>query len=453
VRHRNKLWLVLSAVLVAVAGIIFFSCIRVIKMEIEPVEIEDTLLNPGRGFVTSHRFNEDMKDILHHRCSVAQYSFYWDELEPEEGRYNFIMLDSLLERAQANGQKLNFRVMCQNGRVGVPRWLREKGLGGQPYPDGKSWQPDYEDPLFMEKHSLLIEALGERYDGHPDVDCIDIATLGRWGEWHTWETGVEMPPEIFQRKVVDLYLSNFTKTPLLMQIGGGPSLAYAVGHGAGWRADCFGDMGGVTEEWSHMENMYQQALDAAVANDAWKQGPVVFETCWTMQFWHEKGWDLDFILSEALRWHVSQIGNKSEAVPEQWWPSLVDFEKKMGYRFALKRFAHPSRIKAGDAFACEMQWENRGVAPCYLNYPLAFEFRSSEGGESWIVKTDQDITGWLPGPVSFTTRIVVPEQLAPGEYRLGLALLDPQSGNPAIKLAVEGRAEDGWYRLSRVKVK
>jgi hypothetical protein len=37
-------------------------------------------------------------------------------------------------------------------------------------------------------------------------------------------------------------------------------------------------------------------------------------------------------------------------------------------------------------------------------------------------------------------------------YRLGNPLLDPQSSMPKVNLAIQGRTEDGWYRLGILKV-
>jgi Domain of unknown function (DUF4832)/Beta-galactosidase len=437
--------LILSALLLGCAGSS--------QVVIVPVETDDTLVNPGRGFATTHCFNEDILDRRHPRSSLVQFRWYWNELEPEEGKIDFAMIDGMLEKARANGQKLNFRVMCQNGKPGVPEWVQKAGAKGQSYPDGTNWQPYYDDVVFLEKHENLIKALAGRYDGHPDIDHIDIGTVGRWGEWHTSGTGMEMPSDETRRRIVDIYLKSFSKTPLIMLIGGEEGLRYAVSEGCGWRADCLGDMGGFNENWNHMDDFYQQALDEAGANQSWRGAPVVFETCWTIQFWHDKGWDLDHILSEALRWHVTVLNNGSESIPEDWLPRVLEFEKKMGYRFVLKRLSHPSQVKAGGNFLYEMDWENKGVAPCYLNHPVAFEFRSVENGESRIVDTGMDITGWLPGPVPLQSSITVPRDLPAGDYELGIAMLDPHSGKPGIRLAVAGRAEDGWYRLSRVQVR
>ncbi|MEA1996282.1 MAG: DUF4832 domain-containing protein, partial [Gemmatimonadota bacterium] len=346
-------------------------------------------------------------------------------------------------------QKIMFRVMCQNGTMKLPQWLIVAGAKGGPTSDGSSWQPDYNNAVFLEKHEQLIKALAERYDGHPYVDHVDIGSVGRWGEWHT----SEMPTLVNRQKIVDLYLDNFKKTPLIMLIGGDESLAYAIKNGAGWRADCWGDMGGFSANWNHMDDSYQQSLDAAEANDAWKTGPVIFETCWTMKYWYERRWDIDHILSEALRWHVTGCNNSSEDIPEEWWDKVVEFEKKMGYRFVLKRLEHPSGVKAGDSLALHMVWENKGVAPIYLQHPLAIEFRPVQGDSSRVAETGVDITRWLPGEQDVEATVAVPEDLPPGDYELGIAMLDPHSLEPAIKFAIQGVSSDGWYRLSRVNIR
>lgn len=435
-------------------SLICLSCAGVQSVVVEPKPIDDSLLNPGRGFATTHLFNDGIAGRRHPLCTVAQFRWYWDELEPREGEINFRMIDSLLARARENGQKINFRVMCQNGRPGVPSWVREAGARGEPYDDNpKNWQPYYNDPVFLEKHGQFLKALGERYDGHPDVDCVDIGTVGRWGEWHTSGTGMEMPDDSTRARLIDLYLNSFRKTPLIMLIGGGYGLRYAIGHGAGWRADCLGDMGGFNDNWNHMRDFYPQALAEAGAQDAWKKAPVVFETCWTIQYWYDKGWDIDQILTAALDWHVSILNNGSESVPEAWWPKVQEFEKKMGYRFRLVRFRHPDRLSSGGTLMFDMDWENGGVAPCYIQYKLALRFRNISTGGSWETPVDADVTAWLPGAIPLQASVVLPGDMPSGEYEIDAALLDPDSGKPAIRLANEGLGGDGWYGLSRIKVR
>ncbi|RYY22966.1 MAG: hypothetical protein EOO04_14920, partial [Chitinophagaceae bacterium] len=132
-----------------------------------PAEIDSTLINPGRGFTSTGRtFNDNFGERLHPLCGISQQRIYWDDLEPEEGKINFALIDSAINRCVRNGQQLNFRVMCQNEDMRVPGWAIKAGVQS----------PFYDNPVFLEKHDNLIKALGARYDGNPGVCFVDIGT-------------------------------------------------------------------------------------------------------------------------------------------------------------------------------------------------------------------------------------------------------------------------------------
>ena len=63
-----------------------------------------------------------------------------------------------------------------------------------------------------------------------------------------------------------------------------------------------------------------------------------------------------------------------------------------------------------------------------------------------------DVSKWLPGKIAIHELLDVPKGVEPGEYELHLALLDPAHLTPAIRLAIAGRADDGWYPLGPIKV-
>jgi hypothetical protein len=58
----------------------------------------------------------------------------------------------------------------------------------------------------------------------------------------------------------------------------------------------------------------------------------------------------------------------------------------------------------------------------------------------------------LPGDAVFAGSIKVPDSLRPGRYQLRIALLDPSTLAPAVRLAIRGRQEDGWYRLGEINI-
>ena len=426
-----------------------------------PKVIDDVLYNPGMGFTTMRAFDGDVPGYP--RSTLSYWRWYWEEIEPENGAFRWDVIDGTLETARSRGQRVAIRLMPANGDLGAPRWYRDLGVAGFEYvpeanvgSEKKNWMPDHNDPNYLKYMGRLVENFGRRYDGHPDVDHVDIGSLGHWGEWHFAfvKPRPTVRPEV-RRALVDIYLDHFKKTPLVMLIGGGEDLAYAVSRGAGWRAGCLGDLGYWGPHWNHMKDRYQQALDEAGANEAWRRAPVALEACGVMQKWADEGYDVEFIFNEALRWRCSIFNNKSSPIPPRWWGATERFLKRMGYRLVLRHVTHPLKVRAGEGLRIDSEWENVGVAPPYRGYVIALELRppsrrTTEGAVRFT--SDADVRAWLPGRYEVCFAHQVPPDLKPGRYLLALALLDPHTGRPAVHLAVEGRDSQGWYGLSEIEI-
>jgi hypothetical protein len=137
---------------------------------------------------------------IHHAISLWEvpgyqnhcyYRWYWDELEPEEGKFNWVMVDSVIAAARARGQRLATRIMPANGRPRIPDWYRKTGAKGWDFVAestqnaGKtdpSWMPDHEDPLFAKYMGRLVKEFAG------DTTRIRISIMGRFiwslGKWH-----------------------------------------------------------------------------------------------------------------------------------------------------------------------------------------------------------------------------------------------------------------------------
>ena len=50
-------------------------------------------------------------------------------------------------------------------------------------------------------------------------------------------------------------------------------------------------------------------------------------------------------MDQALRWHASTINIKSTAIPPEWKKAFDEFQKKIGYRFVLRRLEYPQSVK------------------------------------------------------------------------------------------------------------
>ena len=427
------------------------------------------LVNPGMGIQTFQRFNgdpinpglkwseegptaklESVGKPDFPDTSIAYCRWFWNALEPEHRKVRWEILDNALEQARLHHQTLAIRLMPYDQSHPLPEWYRNSGARRANQPtdkDGDIWQPDFSDPLYLKYWGELVAAAGARYDGHPYLDSVDISSVGYWGEgWSDY-----MPPFPYQKALIDIWLEAFRRTPLLMNFDQEKALAYGVQQGAGWRLDCWGDMRSLSGgNWCHMLDFYPQQIARAGLQDVWQRSPVSLEACWVPGYWRKQGWDLNYILEQALRWHVSSVNVKSSAIPPEWKKQFEEFQKKMGYRFVLRRLEYPKSVKAGMMMSVHMWWLNAGVAPVYREYWLAVELRSASG--SAVIKLPVDVRKWLPGDAVSDGTLYVPEALKPGAYRFRVALLDPRTEQPAIKLAIEGRQPDGWYDLGEIVV-
>ena len=427
-----------------------------------PQEIDEVLVNPGMGFTTHQSFNGDVPGYP--ESSIAYFRWYWEELEPQEGKFNWKMVDSVLARAKEHGQRLATRIMPANGREGVPDWYKKMGAKGYEYVAestqhaGKttpSWMPDHADPLYIKYMGRLVKEFAKRYDGNPDIDHIDIGSYGHWGEWHlSFVKEKQSYPFELKKTIIDWYLDNFKKTPLVICEDAEDGLEYATQNGSGWRADCMGDYG-PPNNWNLMTRYLKLPEMYPSVGEAWKTRPVAFETCGTMESWFQADRDIEFIYCVCLELHTSVLNNKSTPIPPEWWPATDKFLKRMGYRLVPRLIRHEKWLSPGDTMHFEMELDNIGVAPPYRSYIPVIEIRKAGRGQKTILvsrKMNWDVTKWLPGRHRENSELIIPAEAKPGRYLVYFALLDPFSLIPVIQLAAEGGDAQRWYSWSSVSV-
>ena len=444
------------------------------QVVVRPVEIPDVLVNPGMGIQTFQRLNGDAinpgtrwSEVGPEKAtppgatkpdfpdtSVAYIRWFWSQIEPAQGKYRWDIIDAALQGAGQRHQKVMIRIMPYDQDHALPAWYQTSGarrINKESDSDGKIWQPDAADPLYVKHWGALVATAGARYDGHPFLDSVDISTAGYWGEG--W--GPYLPDWSVQKQLIDQYFDAFHRTPLLMNFDALEALRYGTHRGAGWRLDCWGDLGGRGKGFQHMLDLYPQQVVRADIQDVWQKSPVSLETCgtpagWDKQ-WHYTAEQVDYSIEQALRWHASTINIKSTAIPALWKTKFDDFQKKLGYRFLLRKLEYPATVHPGAMMPINMWWLNAGVAPVYADYILAIQL--SKGGTTAVIRTQANIRKWLPGDAILEETVPVPANLPSGDYRFRLALLDPQTQLPAISLAIAGRQPDGWYDLGEIHLR
>jgi len=251
-------------------------------------------------------------------------------------------------------------------------------------------------------------------------------------------------------RIADLYFRSFPGTPLVM-LDGGP-VEYAVSRGAGWRGDCFGDYGTFRPDWNHMDNVYEPKARNPVIGNAWKSAPVQFEVCEDMQDWFNRGFDIDRILQKGLEWHGSVLNAKSSPVPAPWRGKVDEFLKKFGYRFVVRELTHTVEVRPGGSLLVKSRWENKGVAPIYHPWPLAYRLRSDGDRVVATWGSEANLKGWLPGSREAEDVVVVPAGVPEATYNLDVAILSEDGKTAHVELAIEGKRPDKWYPISKVNI-
>ena len=451
-------------------------------MIIKPKEIDDVLNNPGKGFMTFQRFNGDelnegkgwtegfpidyqdfdgdLTNKDYPSTTIAYFRIYWKYVEPEKEVYNWEMIDKALEVAEERGQTLLLRIAPYGTgpEKDVPDWYR-KMVGSKTdwtynNPVNK-WAVDPEDPRYVQYFGGFIMALGERYDGHPDLEAVDLSIVGAWGEG----AGSELLSQKTREALVDAYTESFVKTPLIALLMDEKTNKYANSRiSVGWRVDCIGDLGFWADEqngWSHMYDFYPREIINCDVQDSWMKSPLSFEICGTFLSWRDReGYgreEVKYIFDQSLKWHMSSFNAKSSPVPEEWKDLVDEWLKKMGYRFVLRRFTYPPKVKQNGKLIFTSWWENKGVAPCYKDFIPAIRLKSGNS-EAVMTLPDMTLKDWLPGDIAFDDAVFVPLDLPAGTYDLQIALVDRLKYKPRVQLAIEGKENDGWYKLGEITV-
>ena len=483
----------------------YASCVTV-----RPAATGDALVNPGMGLVYyqysnrlwcygSHTKPGDTLDWFP-GASVIYMRLPWCELEPEEGKFRWDVVDTYAQPWIAAGKQIAFRITCSESRwsYATPQWVEKAGAKGVKFkmPSGRNdwkkseveiWDPVYDDPVFLEKLGNFAKAFARRYDGKPHVAFVDIGSFGMWGEGHTVYSS-KLDQEATDRCVklhMDLWRKAMPNTYLVISddVSGyknpapdAEAMRYARSLGIGFRDDSI--LCAHQTPWFHAN----WAADHFAATL-----PVVAE----VGHWN---------LCNDGRWNEEQLVASVEAYQASFlsihdWPErylklhreAVDaINRRLGYRFELREATWPREVRVGEPFEIASEWVNVGVARRYAGATLAWTLLTKDGAVAWTAVDDAyDFKDALPklkgsehpvrraSTVHFGYKAKVPQMndgvwerevkddpslagdvptIPRGEYVLAVSLGD-MDGTPRIALPLNGGRPDRRYPLGKITLK
>lgn len=450
---------------------------------VRPVDDGRVLVNPGMGW-TMHFYSNvpknygsklEASDALawFPGCSTVYLRVPWSYVEPEEGVFNWAILDTPAQRWIARGGKVAFRITCSESwlRYATPEWVKQAGAKGVFWNYGKGvsetgafWDPDFVDPVFLAKLENFLKVMSARYDGNPNIAFIDVGSYGLWGEGHTGASS-RVPQERMDEEVkrhIDLYVKCFPRTLLCIsddvsgpsnRTGNYPLLDYARSKGVTLRDDSI-LVQPPPNSWYHADQ----------AARYWPTLPVILEHEHYGASIQRKAWDPALLLKSVEDYHASYLSI-------HWWPQelleknreVVDrINVRLGYRVQLRDVTLPRTAKVGEWFDVSWTWANAGVAPCYCGGFPALTLKDDKGGLVAVLVEDgfdvKCLTVGAPGEAvptktasRFRAGFVAPTTRA-GEVDVFVSV-GRRDGTPEIALPMAGDDGARRFRVGRMTLR
>lgn len=410
---------------------------------------------------------EDFPGLNHIYLRLA-----WSYLEPQEGHYNWQLIDEQIDRWTARGYGISFRISCKetasDQTYATPEWVKDAGAAGTFLPilgGGCSWEPDYGDPVFLDKLESFHRAFADRYDRKPWLEYVDVGSYGDWGEGHTASSSnKDWPVEVIRRHI-DIHCACYTRTQLMVSddiVGSRKAmdgtkediLAYISEKGLTLRDD------GVCVKWFADTFGLSTLRNPEMFDNFWPSRPIDLElehydTTVATGTW-KGGTPFIAAVEEA---HASFVG--FHGYPREWLSQNAGVAKELanrvGYWFFPKSYEAPETAKSGETICVKLVWENHGVAPAYNKYSLKLLlWNPATGTQHRQELQESDNRRWLPGRIVGESYLLhIPYGLPPGAYRVGLALTHDSAWNPRpveLGLTNAARWPDGFYHVCELGI-
>lgn len=408
-----------------------------------PYESEEVLLNPGKGFALRGSLNKDYDNIV----SVVYYRLHWSEIEPEEGVYNWEVIDSKIEDCINRGKKFAFGVMnattSSSKEYITPEWVFDAGAQYYIYENttkgNKQIIPVWTDEIFLEKLNNFITVLAERYDGNENIAYIDIRSYGNWGEQHLGVIkGEDISSEELKKLYIEPYMNAFKNTLLVNP----------------WGKDMYND----TYEWTidngvsiRRDGILKYVNGKSCFEYAYGKLPTIFEYCYDYNTLKKNGlWDTEKLLDYVETWHPSYIEFFGDMYKEnkEFCEMLAN---KIGYYFKFKGATYTNTTSTIEETPITLKFVNEGVAPLYEPCTVYIGLLDENYNLVKKYKTDIDPHTWMPNEEIQEVLNIKLDDIEDGKYIISLGLFYNETDeNPTYLLGNSGGTEDKWYVFGEI---
>jgi len=435
----------------------------------------DDTVNPLRGY---YRWRNQESIPQAEPALDAYQRYFWRDLEPSEGTYDFSAIQAAITTARNEGRRFAFRLRMMAGyddnQVYAPAYLVNHpscsaGCGfwadDSASVSGLTYVPDWNDAFVMQRARALLTALAGALGSAADLAWIDVGLYGQYGEWTVHSNlyagapaGIVPITDANKREYAKMHFDAFPGAQHVMfaLYTNRDALAYGLNQQAitskpvGLRVDCLSRYG-FFDQWTN------HATDWAQFSSRWQTAPFVAEFCPFSSGDPQN--NPATARQQAAQFHISTIGNGNFAtsLPDaQRWSSLTAAEqsdllmlgREAGYRYAISSVRVD--LTTAGALSVTPTVRNHGNAPAYEAWSLRAELVTSGGSVAWsgVIPLNLKASIGAGSSQSLKQTWTLPGSLASGTYTLRLIARDPLAAtNPyarrPLRFSNIERAADG----------
>lgn len=416
--------------------------------------------NPGKGWIRYRSDSAETEDVLQY-VSVGYNRFNWNQVEPQEGVYDWSVIETFLNKWDSLGKKAAFGIACasstNNASYLTPKWVFDAGAAYTMANNGTQYVPVWNDEIFLSKLENFTKAFAEKYDGDRRIAFIDVRSYGNFGETHTsglsGSAGLSANDE---KKHIDIAVKYFKKTQLMLCTANngeqGIKTEYAVNNGVGLRID------------SILDGNYSEThrLD-----DAYGKEPTVFEfvnSYGNMKsaannygspsndngHWNQDRYLLSFFVGKPSYMDLGQYNNDSANFIGDNRELVKLLSNKMGYHFVLKEMSIPRELSVGEVVTLDSEWINKGVTPLYEECYPAIAVLDEDNrviDKCWLDGFNP--AQWLPGTETIASSDAAFSFICGDSIKLAVGLFNKKTDlSPSYKIGNYNSTDDKWYVIA-----
>ena len=400
----------------------------------------------------------------------------WSYFEPQEGQFDWSYIDDVMDVYRPKGLKMVVCVTAKETGIpyATPEWVRLAGAKGHFVENWglTTWEPIWDDPVFLEKLDNFHSAFAERYDDKDWFLMVDIGSIGEWGEGHTgFSTGI--PPTEKQVKAhIDIYTKHYKNTLVVINDdyhywGKEDDEAeriydYVVEKNLAlsewsamveWYVDNFPETNGISHphvfDEAYLSNESHHYKDLEKENNAWD--------LWSAP--DGKAYGANWLLGTMKRVHATYLS--FQGWPEDYVKDNTEFLKyaanKLGYWYFPESISCQNPIDATQPINLTINWYNKGLAPAY--HPMQLKVALVDPTNNKVIALSEQPTNnlkWMPDESREETyTITFNSDIKKGNYNLAIGLVlneDDKSTPIMIGLDPDIEVEKGLYAMAEIEV-